>query len=140
MLPTRPRSSARSMCSSCTAPFSTTATRVSCGAQLMRMSCMSGTRLALSEANARALQQLRRLEERQTHDTGVASVDALDPGRDAALDRVGAGLAERLAAGDIAVDVGRRDPREAHVRRADGQPLPPPRHDRDGGDRTGRAP
>src|SRR2546427_6857608 len=31
----------RSMCSSCTAPFSTTATRVSCGDQLIRMSSIS---------------------------------------------------------------------------------------------------
>ena len=38
-LPTSPRSSVRSMCSSCTAPCSTTATRVSWGDQLIRMSC-----------------------------------------------------------------------------------------------------
>src|SRR3954471_2076487 len=39
MLPTSPRSSVRSTCSSCTAPFSTIATRVSCGDQFTRMSC-----------------------------------------------------------------------------------------------------
>ena len=38
-LPTRPRSSVRSTCTSCTAPYSTTATRVSWGDQLIRMSC-----------------------------------------------------------------------------------------------------
>ena len=38
-LPTSPRSSVRSTCSSCNAPCSTTATRVSCGDQLIRMSC-----------------------------------------------------------------------------------------------------
>jgi hypothetical protein len=38
-LPTKPRSSVRSRCNSCTAPCSTTATRVSWGDQLIRMSC-----------------------------------------------------------------------------------------------------
>ena len=38
-LPTSPRSSARSTCSSWMEPFSMTATRASCGDQLIRMSC-----------------------------------------------------------------------------------------------------
>ena len=38
-LPTRPRSRVRSTCNSCTAPFSTIATRVSCGDQLIKISC-----------------------------------------------------------------------------------------------------
>src|SRR5690606_30688719 len=38
-LPTSPRSRVRSTCSSCTAPLSTIATRVSCGDQFTRMSC-----------------------------------------------------------------------------------------------------
>ena len=38
-LPTKPRSKVRSWCTSCTTPCSITATRVSCGDQLMRMSC-----------------------------------------------------------------------------------------------------
>src|SRR6476646_9193041 len=99
MLPTRPRSSVRSMCSSWTAPFSTTATRVSCGAQLIRMSCIvrSGP-----DSDARPLEQRGRLVQRQAHDTGVAAFDLLDPRRRGALDRVRAGLAERLAAGDVA--------------------------------------
>src|SRR5689334_7746004 len=103
MLPTRPRSSARSTCSSWTAPFSTIATRVSCGAQLIRMSCMDGCCLAL-ESKARLPQQLCRLVQGQTHDTGVTPFDMADPCRDAALDRVRARLAERLAAGDVGVD------------------------------------
>src|SRR5471030_81512 len=37
MLPTRPRLESRSMCSSCTAPCSVTATRVSCGVTFMRI-------------------------------------------------------------------------------------------------------
>src|SRR6266567_732478 len=38
MFPTRPRLAARSMCSSCGTPACITATRVSCGVQLIRMS------------------------------------------------------------------------------------------------------
>src|SRR5258705_11421424 len=108
MLPTRPRSSARSTCSSWTAPFSTIATRVSCGAQLIRMSCMDGVLSralpSSSEGKLRLPQQLCRLVQGQTHDTGVAPFDMLDPRRDAALDRVRAGLAERLAAVDVGGD------------------------------------
>jgi hypothetical protein len=37
MLPTRPRLVARSTCSSCTAPISVTATRVSCGVTFIRI-------------------------------------------------------------------------------------------------------
>src|SRR5438552_2191582 len=64
MLPTSPRSSVRSMCSSCSAPLSTTATRVSWGDQLMRMSCMNPGEAfrALSEADASLSQQSCRLE------------------------------------------------------------------------------
>src|SRR2546423_6870088 len=106
MLPTRPRSSARSTCSSCTAPFSTTATRVSCGAQLMRMSCMGRVfRRGRSEADLRLSQQLCRLVQGQTHDTGVAALDMPDPRGRGALDRISAGLAEGLAGGDVVRDV-----------------------------------
>src|SRR6187402_162816 len=103
MLPTRPRSSERSRCNSCTAPFSTTATRVSCGVQLMRMSCMQRPG---SEGDVGLAQEPRGVVQRQTHDTGVAALDALNPRRGTALDRIGARLAERLAAGDVGVDLG----------------------------------
>ena len=59
------------------------------------------------DVDARPLEQRGRLVQRQTHDTGVAALDPLDPGRGRALDRVRAGLAERLAAGDIALDATR---------------------------------
>src|SRR5687767_6145629 len=128
MLPTSPRSSVRSTCSSCTAPFSTTATRVSCGAQLMRMSCMEDGGVVMlrafsSEPDLRLSQQLGRLVQRQTHDTGVAALDAADPGGRAALDRIGAGLAEGLAGRDIPIDVGRRDLGELHARDVDLQRI-----------------
>ncbi len=64
-------------------------------------------------------QQARGLEQRQAHDAGVAAVDALDPGRDAALHRIGAGLAEGFAAGHVALDaelgqLGHANARDAH--------------------------
>src|SRR6476646_4849939 len=120
MLPTRPRSSSRSRCSSCTAPFSTTATRVSCGAQLMRMSCIEvGVLFLRPDVDPRPLEQRGRLVQRQTHDTGVAAFDPLDPGRGSALDGVGAGLAERLAARDITFDATLRQGCETNPRCVD---------------------
>ena len=47
------------------------------------------------------LQELRRLEERQSHDAAVAAVNVFDPARQRALNGVGSGLAEGLAAGDV---------------------------------------
>src|SRR5690606_19696499 len=46
----------------------------------------------------RLAQQPGGLVKRQAHDTGVRSLDAADEGRREPLDRVAAGLAERLAA------------------------------------------
>ena len=62
------------------------------------------------DVDPRPLEQRGRLVQRQTHDTGVAALDSLDPGRRCALDRVGTGLAERLAARDIALDASARSP------------------------------
>src|SRR4051812_12941954 len=122
MLPTRPRSSVRSRWSSCTAPFSTTATRVSWGAQLMRMSCMGALVVAApSEPDARLSQQLGRFVQGQSHDTGVTAVDAAYPAGHRALDRVRAGLAEWLAARDVGVDPGRRQRRHVDARHVDEQ-------------------
>jgi hypothetical protein len=84
-LPTRPRSSVRSTCSSCTAPNSTTATRVSWGDQLTKISCcmeasdgkkkktrpcdeQSAIKKPRSTAHAQGPQQSGSLEQRQTHD------------------------------------------------------------------------
>src|SRR5690606_12894560 len=97
MLPTRPRSSVRSMWTSCTAPCSTTATRVSCGDQLIRMSWFMGWGSSKDGKAGRA-QQLGGLEGGQAHDAGVAAGDAADPQARVALDGVGAGLAHGLAA------------------------------------------
>src|SRR5437764_2209403 len=137
MLPTLPRSSVRSMCSSWTAPFSTTATRVSWGAQLIRMSCIvrsSAVPVSGPDVDARPLEQRGRLVQRQAHDTGVAALDLLDPGGCAALDRVGAGLSERLAGRDVALDPRRRDDREANPRHARRQARATTRRDCDAAD------
>ena len=64
----------------------------------------------------RPAQQLRRLVQRQPHDAGVAAVDVRHPGRDRALDGIGAGLAEGLAAGDVGRD---RAPRHGAKRTCD---------------------
>ena len=58
----------------------------------------------------------RGLVQRQAHDAGVAAVDVHDPGRERTLDRVGAGLAEGLAAGDVGLDDRGRQRGEAHMR------------------------
>src|SRR6185503_19893276 len=115
MFPTRPRLSSRSICSSCTAPCSVTATRVCCGVTLIRICSFIGTHGArtprlpsiqgcwspLGYDNSEFREELRRLEERQPHDPGVAAFDALDEGAGAALDGVGARLVERLAGLDV---------------------------------------
>ena len=67
-------------------------------------------------SHAGAPEQSRRLEQRQTHDTGVTAFDVLDPRRRRALDRIGAGLAERLAAGDVALDRRRASARAKRTR------------------------
>ena len=81
MLPTTPRRQPRSMCSSCSMPFSTTATRVSRGVTLTRISSDS-SRAGLSVSDAsdsldgaacRTCEQRRRLVQRQAHHAGVAA-------------------------------------------------------------------
>src|SRR6218665_455054 len=140
MLPTRPRSSVRSTWSSWTAPFSTMPTRVSCGDQLMRMSCMKDGLSggfscgASGEAYACLLKQFGRLVQRQTHDSGVAALDARDPGGRGALDRIGAGLAERLAAGHVRGDAFGVHRGHVHLGDADGHGLELTVPDGHGGD------
>src|ERR1700754_2313839 len=109
MLPTMPREDARSMCTSWVTPCSITATRVSCGVTLTRISsvrAMAGGQANLPDGDFEFLQQLYRLRERQSHDTGIASRYSRDEGAGATLDAVGAGLVERLAADAVAPDVG----------------------------------
>src|SRR3990167_3094372 len=115
MLPTSPRSSVRSRCTSCTAPCSTTATRVSWGAQLIKMSwlmgivCLEFCVLAVSDQpHTGRTEHLRRLVRRQAHDARITATDVAGPKRRVALDRVGAGLAHGFTAVDVAAYLSRR--------------------------------
>src|SRR3989304_742256 len=96
MLPTRPRLAARSISSSCTCPAASTATRVSCGVTLTRISSLT--------LCSHALQQLRRFIQRQPHDAGKAAAQLGDELRGAALDRICAGLVVALAGRDVLPD------------------------------------
>src|SRR5882672_6277291 len=107
MLPTRPRLAARSTSSSCTIPAATTATRVSWGLTLMRIS------------STHLFQQLGGLVQRQAHHPGIAAAQLDDEARRAPLDRVRAGLVVALAALDVAGDLGRGQFLEAHFRARD---------------------
>src|ERR671937_733972 len=108
MLPTSPRLAARSMRSSCTTPEPVTATRVSCGVTLIRMSSVTQA--------PKPLKQLSNLVERQAHDAGVAAAELDDEARRATLDRVRAGLIVGLAGGDVLFDLFRAERLEAHLR------------------------
>src|SRR6185503_8465755 len=94
MLPTRPRLAARSMRSSCTTPAPMTATRVSCGVTLMRISSLT-----------ELFQQGLGLVERQAHDAGIAAAQLDHEAPGAALDRVGARLVVALAARRVLRDL-----------------------------------
>src|SRR3990167_9747397 len=102
MLPTRPRLAVRSTNSSCTTPFSTTATRVSIGVTLISISSlMNASSLVrsstLPDRNAGLPQQLRGFKQWQAHHAGVAACNRLDEHSAEALDAVGAGLVGGLA-------------------------------------------
>src|SRR6185312_8989516 len=127
MLPTSPRRPLRSTCTSCSMPFSTTPTRASRGVTLIRISSVMGTpagsqtllisgRLCTCRCTkpdrsgpvgpgTHLAQQAHGLEQRQAHHPGVAAGQVSDESGRASLDRIRAGLAERLAGGDVAVDV-----------------------------------
>src|SRR6187402_376892 len=102
-----PRRLCRSMNSSVSTPFSTSAARFSRGATLIRISVVTGKprQLSVPDRDARLLQQVCGLEERQAHDAGVRARDAGDEHGPESLDRVGAGLALRLAALPVRVDL-----------------------------------
>src|SRR5919199_6824267 len=108
MLPTRPRLAARSMRSSCTTPEPVTATRVSCGVTLIRMSSVTQA--------PKPLKQLSHLVERQAHDAGVAAAELDDEARCTTLDRVRARLVVGLAGGDVLLDFVRGERLEADLR------------------------
>src|SRR3954462_5690905 len=94
-----PRRLWRSMNSSVSTPFSMSAARFSRGATLIRISVViAPSTLAVPHPDAVIAQQLRRLEQRQSHDAGVAARDLAHDPRAEPLDRVRASLALRLAA------------------------------------------
>src|SRR3954469_15657581 len=113
MLPTRPRPLERSTRSSCTTPLATTATRVSRGVTLIRISSLTGRE---SAALRELLQKLGGLVERQAHDAGIAAAQLDDEARGASLDGIGAGLVVALAGGDVLLDFPRGELLEAHLR------------------------
>src|SRR6478735_4062491 len=114
MLPTRPRLAERSMSSSCTAPPPTTATRVSCGVTLMRISSL--TPLPLSAPLGQLVEEPAGLVERQAHDARVAAAQLDHEAGGAPLDRVGAGLVVAFAGGDVLADLVVGERLELHFR------------------------
>src|SRR5207237_9376554 len=113
MLPTSPRPLERSIKSSCTTPAATTATRVSRGVTLIRISSLTAG--SASAPLRQALEQLCGLVERQAHHAGVAAAQLDDEARGATLDRIGAGLVVAFPGGDVVVDLPRGELLEAHL-------------------------
>src|SRR3954471_9957577 len=113
MLPTSPRPLERSTKSSCTTPLATTATRVSRGVTLIRISSLTGRE---SAALRELLQKLGGLVERQGHDAGIAAGQLGDEERGASPDGTGARLVVALAGGDVLLDLPRGELLEAHLR------------------------
>src|SRR5688572_32359222 len=105
MFPTMPRLAARSMRSSCTTPEPVTATRVSCGVTLIRISSLT-----------QVFEELAGLKKRQAHDARVAAAQLHDKARGASLDRVRAGLVVAFAACDVLRDLLGRKLLELHLR------------------------
>src|SRR6188508_2954522 len=103
-LPTRPRLAARSIRSSCTTPAEVTATRVSRGVTLIRMS------------STQLVEELAGLVQRQPHHSRVAAAQLDHEARGAPLDRVGAGLVVALAARYVLRDLVARQRLERHFR------------------------
>src|SRR5918992_1118130 len=105
MLPTMPRLAERSMSSSCTTPEPVTATRVSCGVTLIRISSVT-----------QSVEKLGSLVERQAHDPRVASAQLHYETRAASPDGIGAGLVIALAGGDVLRDFVGGELLELHLR------------------------
>src|SRR5512134_537238 len=108
MCPTSPGDTMRWMCSSCTVPCSTTATRVSCGVTLIRTSWLvdiAGRCIDRSEdRESEPAEQLRGLRERQAHHPRVAAFEPRHEHRRATLDGIAPGLVGGFAGGDVALD------------------------------------
>src|SRR5262245_18452495 len=107
MLPTRPRLASRSITSSCTWPAASTATRVSRGLTLTRISSLM--------LRALAAEELGGLVQRQPHHPRITAAQLADELRGATLDRIGAGLVVALAGGDVVADLLARERLEADV-------------------------
>src|SRR6185436_18609068 len=101
MLPTRPRPLERSIRSSCTTPALITATRVSRGVTLMRISSAIG----LAARVLQLVEKLARLVERQAHYPGVAAAQLGDEARRVSLDGIRARLVVALAARGVLGDL-----------------------------------
>src|SRR6266581_2830844 len=117
MLPTSPRADTRSMCSSCTMLCSSTATRVSCGVTLMRISLAIG---GSEHGKADPRQDLGGLEQRQAHHARIAAVEMLHKRGSLALDCVTAGLVERFTGRNVALDFIFRNHAKGDARARDG--------------------
>src|SRR5258708_38418618 len=104
MLPTRPRVAERSMCSSWTTPASRTATRVSWGVMLIRISSVTKPE-RLKHADSGPRQQSRRFGQRKTDHPRIAAFELLDENGSPPLDRIGTGLVERFVACAVALDL-----------------------------------
>src|SRR5919106_4477925 len=104
MLPTSPRLAPRSIRSSCTTPAPMTATRVSCGVTLIRISSLT-----------HPVEELAGLVQRQAHHAGIAAAQFHHETRRAALDGVRTGLVVALAARDVLRDVFGRERCELHL-------------------------
>src|SRR4249919_1404972 len=129
------------MCSSCSMPFSTSATRVSRGVTLIRISsdksCLPCG--ACLREQSEFAQQPGGLEHGQAHDCGMAAGKMGDETTGATLDAVGAGLAHGFAGGDVAGDGGIVEFGETHLRFAGGVFLAVGADQPDGGDHAMRA-
>src|SRR5581483_3854051 len=101
MLPTNPRPVVRSTWSSCTTPCCRTATRVSCGVTLMRISSST----ALAHGTAEAGKQLAGFEQGQTHHTRVAAAQIAHERRSSPLNRIRAGLVHGFTGADVGADL-----------------------------------
>src|SRR5437879_791018 len=89
---------------------------------------------------AEACQDLGHLEQGQPHHPRIAALEMLDERSSLALDRVTAGLVERLAGRDVTLDLVLRDCAKGHVRSRDGLRKLRLPTDRDRGDDLMTAP
>src|SRR5690606_37044619 len=107
---TWPRREARPTMTSCAAPFSTTATRLSLGVTLNRISSLTTIPVSCAVL-ATAAQQFGSLVQGQAHHSGVAALQMGDECGRPPLNSIPAGLAVRLTAVDVGLDLLRRQVR-----------------------------